>query len=126
MLPRVSLLLTALAFGGFGTVLFAEPRLLEHTGVVATGPTGEVELRAFYGGLELGLAAFFLIASSRRDWHGPALVAQVLALGGSATGRLAGMTLAGVGGTLMWMLLIAETAGAILGAAALRSLRLPR
>jgi len=83
MLPRISLLLTALVFGGFGAVLFADPRILEHAGVVAAGPMGVAELRAFYGGLELGLAAFFLLAATRRAWHRPALVAQVLALGGS-------------------------------------------
>jgi hypothetical protein len=123
MLPRISLLLTALAFGGFGVVLFADPRILEHAGVVAAGPMGVAELRAFYGGLEIGLAAFFLLASARRDWHHPALAAQVLALGGAAIGRLAGIALAGVDAPLMWTLLIAESTGAIIGVAALRSLR---
>lgn len=84
---RLSLALTGLVFGGFGVALFVSPDLLATVGVeIARRPAGAVELRAFYGGLELGMAAFFLLAAAREAWHRPGLFVQVLALGGAGAG----------------------------------------
>jgi hypothetical protein len=122
-LARVSLLLTAAAFGGFGAFLFIQPAALEAVGLAVTRPAAAVEIRAFYGGLELGLAAFFLAASFPPVWFRPALLLQILTLGGAAAGRLLGVLVGGGGEPLIWALFAAETAGAGLGLLALRTLR---
>lgn len=119
-LPGVSIGLTAAAFGGFGVVLLLDPGLLATVGVEVSRPAGAVELRGFYGGLELGMAIFFAIALLRRAWWRPALLAQVLALGGAAAGRVFGILVGGGGEPLIYMLLLAEATAAVVGLLALR------
>ena len=79
------------------------------------------EIRAFYGGLELGLAAFFVLALQRPSWFAPALMLQALALGATAAARLYGII---GGGTteIMLALLAAEAAGCALAIVALSRL----
>jgi hypothetical protein len=124
-LARLSIALTAIAFGAFGLLLLVRPEALEVVGVQIARPAGAVELRGFYGGLELGLAVFFALALGRPTWHVPALVVQVGALGGAVAGRLIGLVV--VGGWEPWIaaLLIAEAGGAALGALALVGLKRP-
>lgn len=120
-LPRISILLTALAFGGFGILLLIAPQVLGTVGVEIARPAGAAELRAFYGGLELGIAAFFFLALARPAWHRAALNLQVLGLGGVAIARAIGVLLGG-GEGLIYLLLAAEAGGALVGMLALRSL----
>lgn len=112
---RVSIAMTAIAFGGFGLLLMAHPEILEAVGVKISRPAGAVELRGFYGGLELGLAMFFTMALSRPAWHAPALVVQIGALGGAAAGRLAGLAIGGGWEPWIGALLVAEAVGAVVG-----------
>jgi len=49
------------------------------------------DVRATYGGLELGLGIFLILCTIRRDWTRPGLWALALATGGFATGRIAGL-----------------------------------
>lgn len=94
-LARFALAAGALGFGGFGLVLLAFPGLLGGVGVEAVSPSGTVELRAFYGGLELGLAAFLLLALFRPAWHRSALTLELCALGGIVVARGAALMLTG-------------------------------
>ena len=67
-LPRLSLRLAALAFAGFGVALLVRPELMGMLGLELGRAAAFTEIRAFYGGLELGLALFFALASTRDAW----------------------------------------------------------
>lgn len=119
---QVSLLLAALGLVGFGLPLLVRPSLLGIVGLEFARPAAATEIRAFYGGLELGLAAFFVVASRREDWVRPALFAQVLAFGGIVLARLFGIVVDGSAEPLILAFAALEGAGALLGAVALRRL----
>ena len=68
------LVLAALGFLGFGAWLLVDPvGGLAGVGIAGTTAAGVVELRAFYGGLEVGLGLFLLLCSARPDWRVPGL-----------------------------------------------------
>src|SRR5688500_6377603 len=87
-LAKITLLLTAAGFLLFGTLFLINPRMLEKTGAALLTPTSRFEVRAFYGGFELGLGVFFLLASMRPAWFRVALTAQVVGFAGLVGGRL--------------------------------------
>jgi len=121
-LPRLSLRLAALAFAGFGVALLVRPALIGTLGIELTSPTAVTEIRAFYGGLELGLALFFALASTREAWLRPALFAQAAVLGGIALARLIGVAIDGGAAPLILLFAALEGAGALVAIAALRTL----
>lgn len=121
-LARLSLGLSALAFALFGALFLVSPTTLVRIGVLLTRANAVTEIRAFYGGLELGLAAFFFLALQRPAWFAPALMLQALAFGATAAARLFGIL---GGGTTQIMLALAgaEAAGCVLAIVALSRLR---
>jgi hypothetical protein len=89
---RVFLAIGAAVLAVYGVLLFADPALLGRlVGLTFVDPNAPVEIRAFYGGLELGLAAFFAAASRRSAWLDAALAAFALAFGAAGLARLAGI-----------------------------------
>ena len=91
---RIALALNALIFAVLGGWLLVQPtRLQEWIGLDVSTPAARVEFRAFYGGLELGLAAFLVwsLLDPRRHLAGCAAVALVL--GATAIGRGVGLAL---------------------------------
>jgi hypothetical protein len=89
------LVLAALGFLGFGVAIVAAPEaVLGRVGISAT-PAGVVELQAFYGGLELGLAAFLLACAAKPAWREPGLWLVALGNGGIAAARLLGIAQSG-------------------------------
>jgi hypothetical protein len=122
-LPRLSLRLAALAFAGFGVALLVRPELIEMLGLELGRAAAVTEIRAFYGGLELGLALFFALASTRDAWLAPALFAQAAALGGIVLARLVGVALDGGPEPLILLFAAVEGTGAMLALVALRGLR---
>lgn len=121
-LARWSIALTALTYGGFGMALLINPELLRVVGVRAADPAGTTELRAFYGGLELGLAVFLLVALRRPQWHEPALFIQISSLTGIACARLIGLLSLPSENIWLYGSLLLETGGALLGVIAYRRL----
>jgi hypothetical protein len=121
-LARLSLSLTALVYAGFGFAFLVWPALITWAGVELTSPAAHTEIRAFYGGLEIGLALFFVLAATRRAWFRPGLVAQAASLGGLALGRVFGVIVDGEPEPLLYLLITAETIGALIGLVALRRL----
>ena len=119
---RASLLLAALGLIGFGVALLVKPSLLGVVGVELARPAASTEIRAFYGGLELGLAVFFIAASTRSNWLRPALFAQVAAFGGIVLARLIGILVDGSAEPMILIFAALEGAGALLGFIALRRL----
>ena len=121
-LARLSLGLTALVFAFFGVCFLLAPTSLMRIGIWLTLPNSVAEIRAFYGGLEIGLAAFFFLALARPAWFVPALMLQALALGATAAARLIGI--AGGGTTeVMLALAAAEAIGCVVAIVALSRLR---
>lgn len=119
---RLSLILAALGMVGFGLPLLIRPSLLGVVGVALTRPAAATEIRAFYGGLELGLAAFFFAASRRDGWLRPALFAQAAGLGAIVAARLLGVLIDGSAEPMIFLFATIEGTGALLGIVALRRL----
>ena len=80
--------------------------MLAPVGISGT-TAGLIELRAFYGGLELGLAAFLFACAAKPAWREPGLWSVALVNGGIAAARLLGIGLTGeftgfFAGALVW------------------------
>ncbi|CAN5342923.1 hypothetical protein BH11PSE14_BH11PSE14_15270 [soil metagenome] len=122
--PVIVLVLAGLGFAGFGLWLLIDPAGgLGAVNIAATGPAGLIELRAFYGGWELGLGAFLLACAMKPEWREAGLWLVLLANGGTGLARVVGISLAGffftpfLIGALVW-----EFGFAIAAALALRTL----
>ena len=89
---RVVLVLTGLIYLVFGVFFLVDP---EQAATIVCfwlgGPTAFTEVRAFYGGLEIGLAAFLVVCAVVRRFGPAGLLATLLLCGGTAAGRLVGM-----------------------------------
>ena len=91
-MDRGTLLFNASMLASFGIASLIVPRfVVSKVDIEPVSPTGSAEVRAMYGGLELGLAAFFAYASTQPELVRPALLAQAIALGGVAAGRAVGL-----------------------------------
>ena len=91
ILAYVYLGLAALMFLFFGAILVLAPEKLESwVGVKATTPQGRTELRAFYGGLEIGLGLFCVACLQQPSWFQAGLAGAGWACAGLAFGRLVG------------------------------------
>src|SRR3954464_6845799 len=86
---KLAIGITAAAFLGYGTLSMFKPDVLRKVGVRATDANGRTELRAMYGGMELGFGVFFAIAVRRPDWRRPALTAIACAIGALGVTRVA-------------------------------------
>jgi hypothetical protein len=119
-LDLIALWLGALSFAFFGVWLLVRPSALRAVGVVAENADGRAELRAMYGGAELGIAAFLGLCLLRPDFTEPGLWLQLLALGGLALGRLIGISVekGGVSKTL-WFFAAIEIAATFVTLAAI-------
>ncbi|HMB58241.1 MAG TPA: DUF4345 family protein [Arenimonas sp.] len=94
---RVWVALAGLGFLGFGVWLTIAPASgLAGVGIEAHGPAGLIELRAFYGGLELGLGGILLACARRRELRRPGLWLTFASNGGIGLIRLLGIALSGV------------------------------
>lgn len=118
-LSQIALMTAASGFAGFGAAFLVRPNLLERVDVKAGSARATTELRAMYGGMELGLGVFFLAAALRPEWEEPALMAQVLGLGALAASRVGGILCDRPRGHLMKAFAIAEGGAALLAGIAL-------
>jgi len=117
---RFSIVISAVVFGGFGVAFLLFPSFMASAvGIELLTPSAAIDFRATYGGLEIGLAAFFAICASKKSWIHPGLVAQAVSLGGFAFGRIVGLILDGTPHPVIYYLLVAECAGCALGLFAL-------
>lgn len=90
--------------------------------VALGGVTADNDVRAVYGGANVGLGVFLALAATRPAWQRPALVAMALALGGMATARLLSWGVAGLPGPLAYLLHASEVAGVAFAWLALRTI----
>lgn len=122
-MQRLAIAVIALAGAGFlafGLWLTLDAAAaLAGVGIEAANAAGLIELRAFYGGLELGLGSFLLACAIRPDWRPAGLWLTLLGNAGIATVRLIGITATGVftpffGWALAWELGFTTLAAAAL------------
>ena len=117
--------ITALLLAFFGFWLLINPAALEPIGVLAKDANGRLDIRATYGGLELGVAAFLAFTLYHRD-DDQFLLAGVAASGFTAAGfgvcRFIGIVAEDLGKVdgQMWGFLALE---AVLAAAAVHQYR---
>lgn len=96
--PTVSILITALVYIGFALWLGFNPRALLTTfGIEQSTPQMLTELRAFCGGVELGIGVAMLLLWWRGDLFASALIGG-LPLLGAVSGRLLGQFMDGYSG----------------------------
>lgn len=95
--PTIVLVLAALGFLVFGAWLVVDPvGGLAGVDIGGTTPAGVIELRAFYGGLEVGLGLFLLACARRPAWHVPGLWLVLLGNLGIGLARIFGIATSGV------------------------------
>jgi hypothetical protein len=88
MIARIFLALSGLVWFPYGVYLFFQPAYLaDAAGVVSTTATGNIELRAMYGGLQAGIGALALAGALRPAWMRPVLFAGCFLFAGLAISR---------------------------------------
>jgi hypothetical protein len=101
---RIVLLLSALAWLGFGVVYAVVPELLtDPTGFGSLAPEALTDLRATYGGLQLAIGAFLVWSLARPERHRTGLLLNAVAFGFVAGSRAIGLLIDGelAGGMLL-------------------------
>jgi hypothetical protein len=119
-LAPLTLWLAAAAFAGPGLAFLLAPGLLRFVDLAPASATARSDVRALFGGLELGLAAFLAACARRPAAHPAGLLAAALAFGGLAAGRLLSLAADGIPRALTFALLGPELLGCGLAVAALR------
>lgn len=121
-LPRLLLALAALGFAVFGAWGLLDPvGMLAAVQVAPQGPTGVVELRAMYGGVELGAALFLALCAADPARVRLGLLAAVCLYGGLGVVRAASAVAAGPVDPLIWIMVGVELVSAGLCGIALRT-----
>ncbi len=88
-MTRVFLIFSGLIWSLYGAYIFVEPGFLaEAAGVSSASPTGTIELRAMYGGLEFAIGLLLLAGAFRPGLTRPALLTLVFLCAGLAFARL--------------------------------------
>ncbi len=115
-LAQLFLMLAALLFAGFGLAsLFQPERIAGMVGIRPSTTAGRSEIRAVYGGLELGLGAFLVYCALDAQRLELGLLLVVLTYGAAAAGRMIGIALDRPVETVTRRILVAEVAFAIVG-----------
>ncbi len=115
-LAQLFLMLAALLFAGFGLAsLFQPERIAGMVGIRPSTTAGRSEIRAVYGGLELGLGAFLVYCALDAQRLELGLLLVVLTYGAAAVGRMIGIALDRPVEAVTRRILVAEVAFAIVG-----------
>ena len=108
---KVVLVLLGLMFLGFGLAFLLRPtQMAQMVSIELPEATAKTEIRAFYGGLEIGLAVFLFVCAATGGWIRPGLLAAGLACAGPALGRLVGLWLDGQPKPVLFTILAVEVA----------------
>ena len=96
MAARIFLGFSALVWLPYGVFCFAQPSFLaEAAGIHFVSTTGNIELRAMYGGLQTGIGVLAAVAIVRPGLRTPALATLAFLCGGLALARLGGAGIEG-------------------------------
>jgi hypothetical protein len=86
--PRLILALSAAAFLGFGLAFIISPAAMAGlVDLLVITPTAHTEIRAMYGGLEIGIGVVLLTLLGRREHVVIGLRVALCAFAGLAAGR---------------------------------------
>lgn len=103
MFSRLVLAIAALGLLGFGVwMLIAPQAVLAMIGISLQGPAALTEIRAFYGGLEIGLGLALCFGLLVPGWQRPGLALAALCYGTVALSRGLGMLVDGSGGGFLF------------------------
>nr|WP_024306946.1 DUF4345 domain-containing protein [Pseudomonas sp. P818] len=124
LFARIVLSIQIAALAVLGLAYFIRPEeMASFSGALLMGNAAVTEVRAYYGGLQLGLAAYLVMALLRLDLLRPALILLVLLYSVLALARLAGLWLdGGTQQTFNLYALLLEAVSAALAWWALRGL----
>lgn len=96
LFARVVLVIQLLALGGLGLAYFVRPHEMANlSGMLLMSAAAATDVRAYYGGLQLGLAAFIGMALTRLELTRTALTLLVLLYSALALARIGGLWLDG-------------------------------
>ena len=120
LFSRIVLVLLGVIFAGFGVAFLLWPsQMAMRVGIPLVTMAGTTDVRALYGGLEIGLGVFFAIAAASRAWRVPGLLAAFCALAGMGLARALGIALDGGPAPRNGALLGSEISGAAFALVAL-------
>lgn len=121
---RIVLGVIGLGTLGFGVYAFARPEsLAEVVALTAAAPEGFTEIRAFYGGVEFGLAAFWIGAAFSKRLVQAGLISMFAVWSLVAAARGIGMVMDDTATNFMLIAVVTEALSALLALAGLLSLR---
>ena len=125
-LARVLLIGSAIIFVAVGAAfLFIPKTYAEVLEISLPTAMARTDVRATYGGLELGAGLFLVLCARRKEWIRPGLWALGLATGGFASGRLIGLMFERTLSPLMLVFLAMEIVVTLLTFISLRRLGTP-
>jgi hypothetical protein len=114
--------LAGLGFIGCGLFAMLLPlQTLNWIGMPVSGDLATIEIRAFYGGLELALGALLLCADWRQEMRQYGLLLAMACFGGIAAARGLGMLVADAASPFMWTALGIELALGLVAAVCWRA-----
>lgn len=124
LFARILLLVQVLALAGLGLAYFTHPHEMSNlSGMLLMAPAAATDVRAYYGGMQIGLAVFLLLALSRLELVRAALTLLVLLYSSLALARIGGLWLdGGAQQTFNLIALLIEVVSAGLAFWALRGL----
>ena len=96
LFSRILLDAQAMILAGLGIAYFVRPEEMANlSGMLLMAPAALTDVRAYYGGLQIGLAAYLLLAISRLDLTRAALTLLILLYTAMALARVGGLWLDG-------------------------------
>jgi hypothetical protein len=126
MVTRVFLVLSALVWLPYGIYCFLEPgSLAAGAGIAAATPTGTVELRAMYGGLQIAIGALAALGAGRPALARPACITLACLCSGLGVSRLLASLAAGPPSSYTALALVFEWTSAAVALALLARDRVP-
>lgn len=124
LIARLILALNSLGFTLFGLLfLFWPEAMIAKVGLQATAPAALIDIRATYGGMELGIAAMLGYCAVSIGGTAFGLFAATFAFAGLAIGRLVAIVLSGGASGFTWFLFTLEASSLILDVYALQRLK---
>lgn len=120
---RVALWISAALFAGPGMAFLLRPHdMAARVALELTATVAASDVRAVFGGLELGFAVFLALGAARPVLARPALAASVVVFAGMLFARMVSLALDGVPGPPGPLLAALEGAGLLVGVAGVASL----
>ena len=123
-MKKFSIIFTGVMFLAFGIASIVDPIFVgSPVEYGLTSPISRIEFRAFYGGMELGLAAFFFYSLRHIRFQAPAILLQILFFVGCLFGRGIGLSIEKEYNSVLIWTALAELFTVVIGIIALIEMR---